>query len=240
MNIPGTGIVNIGHIDLTSMDMETALMMVQTRRTQLLENSLRSQMEGVNASNRQMAEMNDRVSSLRQENIDIETANVSLASEVAELKDLQERLAASKHPDSEGWYGLSWGQGDDPALSHKTLEQVKQAGLKIPTGADAPRDIDRNGTMDAKGKVVQAWVNELDGKIKALENKLAGNKQTLETNKNTITDTRSKIDSLSNNQQMEMLRLQQLSNKHNESFDLMSSFMKKMQDNRSSIISNLR
>ncbi|MER1958957.1 MAG: hypothetical protein ABS942_16360, partial [Solibacillus sp.] len=48
------------------------------------------------------------------------------------------------------------------------------------------------------------------------------------------------IDQQSNSQQMDMLRLQSLSNKRNEAFDLMTNFIKKMQDNRSSIIGNMR
>lgn len=43
-----------------------------------------------------------------------------------------------------------------------------------------------------------------------------------------------------NSQQMDMLRLQSLGNKRNESFDLMTNFVKKMQDSRSSIIGNMR
>ncbi|PWW33664.1 MULTISPECIES: hypothetical protein [Paenibacillus] len=48
------------------------------------------------------------------------------------------------------------------------------------------------------------------------------------------------IDALSNSQQMDMLRLQSLSNKRNEAFDVMTNFIKKMQDSRSSIIGNMR
>ncbi|MCM3135961.1 hypothetical protein M3629_24630 [Paenibacillus polysaccharolyticus] len=48
------------------------------------------------------------------------------------------------------------------------------------------------------------------------------------------------IDALSNSQQMDMLRLQSMSNKRNEAFDLMTNFIKKMQDSRSSIIGNMR
>lgn len=55
-----------------------------------------------------------------------------------------------------------------------------------------------------------------------------------------VTDLKSNIDSMSNTQQMDMLRLQSLSNKRNEAFDLMTNFMKKMQDNRSSVIGNMR
>ena len=47
-------------------------------------------------------------------------------------------------------------------------------------------------------------------------------------------------DSMSNSQQMDMLRLQSLSNKRNEAFDVMTNFVKKMQDSRSSIIGNMR
>ena len=48
------------------------------------------------------------------------------------------------------------------------------------------------------------------------------------------------IDALSNSQQMDMLRLQSLSNKRNEAFETMTNFIKKMQDSRSSIIGNMR
>jgi hypothetical protein len=51
---------------------------------------------------------------------------------------------------------------------------------------------------------------------------------------------KSKIDALSSSQQMDMLRLQSLSNKRNEAFDVMTNFIKKMQDSRSSIIGNMR
>jgi chaperonin cofactor prefoldin len=51
---------------------------------------------------------------------------------------------------------------------------------------------------------------------------------------------RGKIDSLNSSQQMDMLRLQSLTNKRNEAFDLMTNFVKKMADQRSSIIGNMR
>ena len=55
-----------------------------------------------------------------------------------------------------------------------------------------------------------------------------------------IPDIKSKLDAASNSQQMDMLRLQSLSNKRNEAFDTMTNFIKKMQDSRSSIIGNMR
>lgn len=48
------------------------------------------------------------------------------------------------------------------------------------------------------------------------------------------------LNRLSNTQQMDMLRLQSITNKRNEAFDMMSEFVKKMQDSRQSIIGNMR
>ena len=55
-----------------------------------------------------------------------------------------------------------------------------------------------------------------------------------------ITELKNQMDSQSNSQQMEMLCLQSMSNKCNEAFDTMTSFIKKMQDSRSSIINSMR
>lgn len=55
-----------------------------------------------------------------------------------------------------------------------------------------------------------------------------------------VDDQKIIINSLSNSQQMDMLRLQELSNKRNEAFEVMTNYVKKMRGNRSSIISNMR
>ena len=112
--------------------------------------------------------------------------------------------------------------------------------MTIPTGDDAPRDVDRNGTMDAKGRVVQNFVDQLNGKIAALEAKIVDNGKTIDANKQAVNEIKSSLDNLSNTQQMEMLRLQSLTGKRNEAFDVMTNFLKKMQESRSSIIGNMR
>lgn len=55
-----------------------------------------------------------------------------------------------------------------------------------------------------------------------------------------LAHVRGLVDSASNSQQMDMLRLQSLSNKRNEAFDVMTNFVKKMQESRSSIIGSMR
>ncbi|CCH05443.1 hypothetical protein ACOTDN_29015 [Achromobacter xylosoxidans] len=238
--VTGAGASGIAGMDLGTMDLETALMAVQSQRAQLLETSLRQQLDSVNARNTQMASLNESITAKGAQNNKLEASNVSMQQQIAELKDLQGRLAASKCPNPEGWYGLSWGQGDDKALSHATLDQIKQAGLTVPGGADAPRDVDRNGTMDAKGRVVQGWVDQISAKVAGLEASIKENTASIETNKNDITAAKNQVDSLGNTQQMEMLRLQGLTNKRNEAFDVMTNFLKKMRDSRSSIIGNMR
>ena len=55
-----------------------------------------------------------------------------------------------------------------------------------------------------------------------------------------INKVKGMIDSAGNSQQMDMLRLQSMTNKRNEAFDVMTNFVKKMQESRSSIIGNMR
>lgn len=54
-----------------------------------------------------------------------------------------------------------------------------------------------------------------------------------------ITKIKSNIDNLSNTQQMDMLRVQSISNKRNEAFEMMTTFIKKFNDMISAIIRNM-
>jgi hypothetical protein len=68
------------------------------------------------------------------------------------------------------------------------------------------------GIYDAKQKTFDLWSEQIKGKI----------------------------DAMNSSQQMDMLRMQSLTNKRNEAFDLMTNFIKKMADSRSSILGNMR
>ena len=81
------------------------------------------------------------------------------------------------------------------------------------------------------------WEHDADSPITQEQIELPENKEELDALESQI---RNQIDASSNSQQMDMLRLQSLSNKRNEAFDTMSNFIKKMQDSRSSIIGNMR
>ncbi|MDR6720799.1 hypothetical protein [Paenibacillus sp. 2003] len=124
---PISNISSVTPIDISSMDIETALMMVQSERTKLLDAQLQTQIQEVQNRNQQIADLNSQLQVAQQ-------------------------------------------NGDEAAVQ----------------------------------------------KLK------------------------SQIDAASNSQQMDMLRLQSMSNKRNEAFDVMTNFIKKMQDSRSSIIGNMR
>jgi hypothetical protein len=157
---------------IQSMDLETALMMVQSQRANLLEQQLKDQIAVVAAQN----------------------------ATIANLQTAQSRLLAVI--------------GRFPAESDR---DTKTSAVGVPATALA----------DLKAAVIAAGLQEFDTSTLGA----------LNTARN---DIAALIDSRSNSQQMDMLRLQSLSNKRNEAFDLMTNFLKKMQDARSSIIGNMR
>ncbi len=137
-SIQGVGYQGMAPIDLSSVDLETALKMVQQQRTNLLESQLPTQLTEVQTRNEQLAGLNEQLNQLNAE-------------------------------------------------KGATTDTAKQA--------------------------------ELDGQLQTVQNQ---------------------INTLSNSQQMDMLRIQSMNSKRNEAFDAMTNFVKKMQDSRSSILGNIR
>lgn len=147
---------------VSNVDLETALMAVQSERAKLLDEQLKSQLEAVQNRN----------------------------NEIAKLNEILNKLKSSRPQKS----------GDTVTLDADLQKKLTESGIAVPSS----------------NKWTQADVD------RALES------------------LRGKIDALSNSQQMDMLRLQSLTNKRNEAFDTMTNFIKKMADQRSSIIGNMR
>ena len=87
-----------------------------------------------------------------------------------------------------------------------------------------------------------AKMEELNTQLVAL--RLAKGKttdpQTIAKLDNQINDLSTQIDTLGSTQQMDMLRLQSLSNKRNEAYDNLTNFKKKLADEKPGIIGNTR
>ena len=168
--------------DISGMDLESAMLAVQSRRAELTESQLKAQLEAVAARNK----------------------------EVAQLNALLARIRAQRPAGSDTYQFASLAPSQ--AEARTVYASLKAAGVTMPGGGDTVDENGNNGIYDARQKTFDAWTREIQAKI----------------------------DAHATSQQMEMLRLQALSSKRNEAFDLMTHFIKKMQDGRSSIVGNMR
>lgn len=150
-------------VNIQGMDLEAAMMAVQSSRASMLEDQLKDQIASVQAKNETISKLNQL------------------------LGVINEELA------------------------------------KLPSGAEANAAVK---LADDKGAMFTAMSMAIPQTKGQLENLLG--------------QIKSQIDSASNSQQMDMLRLQSLTNKRNEAFDTMTNFIEKMQDSRSSVIGNMR
>ncbi|ANP71433.1 Putative secreted protein [Cryobacterium arcticum] len=158
--MPGVTVTNVS---LVAYDLESAMMVVQSNRANLLEAQLRAQIETVQSRNADISRLNNALAGV----------NGYLAS-------------------------------PNPTRFAEAAAAVRAAGLLTdPFLTASPTD------ASGVGRALSATLRGL-------------------------------IDSSSYSQQMDMLRLQSLSNKRNESFDVMTNFMKKMQESRSSILGSMR
>ncbi len=157
-----TGISPTG-ISLVGMDLETALMMVQSQRATLLDQQLASQIQEVQARNDQIGKLNAALSAVE-----------------------------------------AYRNAPDTARFDAAAVAVRATGVTT------------DPFLDASAATAGPAATVLATRLKGM------------------------IDSIGNSQQMDMLRLQSLSNKRNEAFDTMTNFVKKMQESRSSIIGNMR
>lgn len=118
-------------------------------------------------------------------------------------------------------------RNDQIAKLNAYLNKQREVAAQFPSNAQSTDKTNGNQQEAIREEMKKVGISEEPPKTKGELDAL-------------ISKTKGQIDSLSNTQQMDMLRLQSLSNKRNEAFDVMSNFVKKMQDSRSSIIGNMR
>ncbi|AIQ33367.1 hypothetical protein [Paenibacillus sp. FSL R5-0345] len=157
------GVGGVTQVNIQGMDLETALMAVQSNRASMLENQLKDQIESVQAKNETISKLNQL------------------------LGIINEELG------------------------------------KLPSGTEANAAVNLADDKGAMFTAMSMAIPQTKGELESL-----------------LGQIKSQIDSASNSQQMDMLRLQSLSNKRNEAFDVMTNFVKKMEDSRNSIIGNMR
>lgn len=209
-----SGISMISAQSLASMDIETALLTVQNQRTQLIDEQLKTQINEVNLRNQMTARLNDMQAKLN----GLKAALKSDAKPHHTVPDTSENQQLAR---DYAMIALSSGMSTDP-VGVKNIKYNSDGSIKsFELATKSVKDGYKVWPFVPKYKDV--W-----------------DPPSKEGIEKSLTQIKSRLDSESNTQQMDMLRLQQLSNKRNESFDIMTNFIKKMQDNRSAIIGNLR
>ena len=224
MNVNGAG--GVTPVNIQGMDLETALMTVQSQRANLLEAQLKDQIASVQAKNDQISKLNQLLGVLNKA-----AANVSSDAKAGDKIDMSGTAAELK----------AAAQTAGVTLPAEMQNLEKSWNVKLVDGSVIK--VDEAGKREADDYKSKNWAfrsGDYSGKkgiVSITENPSSVNKGQLD---GYIQQVKSQIDSMSNSQQMDMLRLQSLSNKRNEAFDVMTNFIKKMQENRSSIIGNMR
>lgn len=146
------------------------------------------------------------------------------------------------------------------AIAASAFAAVAAVAVVAPASASSITGINGTSSIDIRSMDLEAAMmavqqnranlldQQLKDQVQAVQDRNAEiailNSQLAEAQANGDTATaearKAQIDAVSSSQQMDMLRLQSLSNKRNEAFDVMTNFIKKMQDSRSSIIGNMR
>ena len=214
------GATGISFSQMQGMDIESMLMAVQSNRVNLLEEQLMGELKNVQAKNKQIATLNEKLTVLTGAS-QLAYADNKTSSD-ATLTEAQ-ITALGKMPQVPTW---------EVTLVDGTTIQVDEGG--------------KNQAEYYKGKNWAFRSDDYSGDkgITSIVDKGIQNDPTVLANKgeldHAITELKGQVDSMGSTQQMDMLRLQSLSNKRNEAFDLMTNFMKKFADKRDAIIGNMR
>ncbi|MEC4720735.1 hypothetical protein RY831_16345 [Noviherbaspirillum sp. CPCC 100848] len=201
---PTTGAGSVAGINnFSGMDLETALMAVQSERANQLETQLKGQLDAVQARNTNIAKLNNVLSAL----------NSVDAKFPADAKPTDQLGSIKGWKDNDYAVAREYEATVNSAIADAKLDSVfKDNGSKGQISLN-PREWGFVGGLNSER--TKADISAAIGSIKSL------------------------IDAQGNSQQMDMLRLQSLSNKRNEAFDIMTNFVKKMQDSRSSILQKM-
>ncbi len=205
VNLNTAAPINMQPINLQGMDIETALMMVQSQRANLLEGQLTNQLSEVQKRNEQIGKLNQALNALN-------AASAAFPSDAKSDSTIQ-----------------NWDDNKVHQIEIPLNDALKEAGI---TDAGFGPEKGQTSTANYRNGQNVSQLPSGPGIMKGSTTKAQIDAA--------INSVKSMIDSANNSNQMDMLRLQSLTNKRNEAFDVMSNFIKKMQDSRSSIVGNMR
>ena len=240
-------------MSLDGLDLESMLMAVQSNRVILLEQQIKDQMTKVQNNNNRISELNTNANDMNAVLAKVGTAATDTldATQLAEFK-----AAAPKVVDAEKTYDYAKRAGLAEGLANNrgVLGTPEVSSLKnwmvgsgfVPSSAFLALpllDVNRQSLSDGQNATLKSEAAAFSDYMKSnppMKVDPATDKVTTRaTAEAYMKKQQSEIDALGNTQQQDMLRLQSLSNKRNEAFEIMTNFMKKLADSRSGIIRNI-
>jgi hypothetical protein len=268
MNIEGLDLesmlmaVQTNRVNLMDQQLKDQMEVVQGRNNRISE--LNTQMNGMNAAIAKLGTAADAKFPASDTVASIKAAGGSMIGFTTLTPDMLSRLdagaafmaSAPMVVDSDlTTKRLGYVAGTDSLANHKgplgnvevrtLLETMKDTGyvasaefLALPRGDGESRKTltpEQDATLKAEAAKVSAYLQTpatvVDPKALACTDRASAEAY--------VKSISSEIDALGNSQQMDMLRLQSLSNKRNEAFEIMTNFMKKLAESRSGIIRNI-
>lgn len=230
-NISNQSVLAASGMDLDAMGLEEMIMYVQQKRAESNQNLLEGQVKAVQGRTNEINRLNGMMSKLNE-------ASAAMAG-----KDADALVSTGGNPVlSKISEASQMGpEGEIPGLSPEAKEK-RMTALEANFRKDYPDEKASWHTYQATVKVnkeaTAAGATYTGATTDTTVLQLGqGTKAKLDT---AITNLKTQIDSLNNSQQTDMLRLQGLTTKYNESFDTMSNVMKKFDGTRSAIVGNLR
>ena len=206
-----SGVSSSGGVTET-LDIETAIMAAQQSRAELIESQLTQQISAVQRRNDEMRKLSE------------------LQAEIARRESLFD-ATDSKSRISEQKYFKETGAADKVEFERAFVDTDPD---RLDVGASG-----KYGTVYADLAEFAQMLKDA-GFDDATVNKFAKGDATLADFKALETSVKGKIDSTASTQQMDMLRMQSLNNKRNEAYDIMTNWLKNIQDKKSTIIGNMR
>lgn len=232
-NIGSQSILAASGLDLDSMGLEEMIMYVQSKRAESNQTLLEGQVKAVQARTNEINRLNGMMGKLNE-------ASAAMAGKKAEDKVADVKGAVALIAEASQMGPVL----EQPGLSPEEKQAKYDSWLsyfdsKYPTATDAwcKEQADAKVTNANNGAIATGDTFVGPSKDETVALLATGSKQQLDT---AITNLKTQIDSLNNSQQTDMLRLQGLTTKYNESFDTMSNVMKKFDGTRSAIVGNLR
>lgn len=197
------------------VDMDKSLIAQEEAVQQQHQEELEQTFEALEAISTEIVELNDEIESAEKKGD--ETAAAQKEAQLKQKEEQEIKIASAS-------MGLNVGQID---LSSMDLETALME-------VQSQRAAHLEEQLQENLKIIQ----NRNERLSDLNEKL----RKAQENGDTVlaTELKGQIDTEMNSQQLEMFRLQSLSNKRNEAFDTMTNFIRKMQDSRSSIIGNMR